>query len=81
MGAHHDVQVRVSYGAKVSPSDMISVALRPEARTVGNGTLNDHDLGLLKQRIELNFDLLLDHWEGRIESSFDVLTSTKSLRS
>jgi|GEM_PF-608196 len=81
MGADHNIQVRVSYGPRVSPIDMISVALRPEVRIVGDGTLKDGDLDLLKQLIELNFDLILDYWEGRNNDLVEMLTSMKPLRS
>lgn len=81
MGAPHDVRVRVSYGTKVSSSDLISVALRPEVRVVSDDTLKEGDLDLLKQWIEVNFDLILDYWEGRNDDTLDVLTSMKPLPS
>jgi hypothetical protein len=81
MCADHDVQVQVSYGTRVGRSDLIPVALRPEVQVIGNGTLKDHDLDLLKQWVELNFDLILDYWEYRNEDLLEVLTSMKPLRS
>ena len=80
MCANHDVRVMVSYSTMVGRSDLIPVALRPEVRVVGDGTLKDGDLDLLKQWIELNFDLILDYLEGRIEYTRDVLTLLKPLR-
>jgi hypothetical protein len=80
MCADHDVRVHVSYDTRVGRSDLIPVALRPEVQIVGDGTLKDGDLDLLKQWVDLNFDLILDHWEGRIEGSLEALTLIKPLR-
>lgn len=48
-GSPHDVRVKVSRGPKVNPGDLISVAIRPEVRVVGGGTLTAQELAVLKK--------------------------------
>src|SRR5712691_3369093 len=57
-GAPHDVRVKVSQSAKVRRSELISVAIRPDVRVVGNGNLSAHDLALLRQWVELNREVI-----------------------
>ena len=66
-GAQHDVRVKVSKGPKAVPSEMVSVAMRPEVHVV-QGKLAGDDLQLLSQWIELNRDVLLRYWEGEIDT-------------
>jgi len=66
-GAQHDVRVKVSKGPKAVPSEMVSVAMRPEVHVV-QGKLAADDLQLLSQWIELNRDVLLRYWEGEIDT-------------
>src|SRR5712691_3815781 len=54
-GARHDVRVKVAHGAKVRPSEMVTIALRPSVRPV-RGKLDPSDLVLLRRWIELNQD-------------------------
>src|ERR1044071_8948903 len=56
-GAQHDVRVKVSKGPKALPSEMASVAIRPEVRVVA-GEMSADDLRLLTKWIELNYDVL-----------------------
>src|SRR5438046_989242 len=42
-GARHDIRVKVARGAKVRPSEMITVAIRPNVRVV-RGTLDAREL-------------------------------------
>lgn len=66
-GAQHDVRVKVSPGAKMLPSEMVSVAIRPEIRVV-QGMMSARDLALLSKWIEINRDVLVKYWEGQIDT-------------
>jgi ubiquinone biosynthesis protein UbiJ len=65
--ARHDVRVKVSLSPKAQPGEMISVALRPEARVI-DGDLSAEQLQLLTQWIELNREVLLQYWTGDIDT-------------
>ena len=54
-------------GPKALPSEMISVALRPNIRVV-EGKMAASDLALLTKWIELNHDVLLNYWEEDIDT-------------
>jgi hypothetical protein len=66
-GARHDVRVKVSQGPKALPSEVVSVAIRPNVHVV-EGNLNASDLALLSEWIESNRDVLLKYWEGEIDT-------------
>ena len=66
-GAQHDVRVKVSRGPKVQPSEMVSVAIRPDIRVV-EGHMSASDLALLSRWIQLNYDTLLKYWEGDVDT-------------
>jgi hypothetical protein len=73
-GARHDVRVKVAPGAKVRPSEMITVAIRPSVRVV-RGSLDPHDLALLTRWIDRNRDTLIKYWDGDIEYSEDAIAA------
>jgi hypothetical protein len=75
-GAWHDVRVKLARGAKVHPSDMITVAVRPTPRIV-RGRLNTQEFDLVKLWIELNMDVLVNYWNGDIEYTEDALDAIK----
>jgi len=77
-GVQHDVRVKVSPGPKALPSQMISVALRPEVRVV-EGKMKGSDLALLTKWIDLNHDVILKYWEGEIDTQ-DAIAGLKSLK-
>jgi hypothetical protein len=56
-GAQHDVRVKVSARPKALPSQMASVAIRPNVRVV-EGKMSASDLALLTKWVELNHDVL-----------------------
>ncbi len=64
--APHDIRVKVSRGPKAIPEDLISVALRPTLRVIGEEPLNGEELRLLNQWVKLNWDTLLAYWNGEI---------------
>jgi hypothetical protein len=79
-GARHDVQVKIARGAKVRPSEMVMVAVRPKPRVI-RGALGPADLARLAEWIELNKDVLIDYWNGDIEYTEDAISALKPLRS
>jgi len=66
-GAQHDVRVKVSPGPKAHPSQMVSVAIRPDTHVV-EGKMKAGDLTLLAKWIGLNHDILVKYWEGDIDT-------------
>lgn len=77
-GAQHDVRVKVSHGSKAIPSEMVSVAIRPNVHVV-EGKLDASDLAVLKKWIELNHNVLLKYWEGDIDSK-DALDAIRQVK-
>jgi hypothetical protein len=77
-GAKHDVRVEVARTAKVRPSDMVTVALRPSVRAV-RGTLDPRDLALLMRWIELNKDVLIAYRDGTIEYTEDAIDAIRPI--
>ena len=66
-GAQHDVRVKVSPGPKVMASEMASVAIRPAVRII-EGSMSAADLELLARWIEINRDVLIQYWDGEIDT-------------
>ena len=64
--ARHDIRVKISLGAKAIPENLISAALRPELRVIGEDSLSAEQLSLLGEWVQLNWDTLLAYWEGEI---------------
>jgi hypothetical protein len=73
-GARHDVRVKVAPGAKVRPSEMVTVVIRPSVRVV-RGELDPRDLALLTRWIDLNRDTLVEYWDGDIEYTEDAIAA------
>jgi hypothetical protein len=63
-----DIRVKITRGPKVKSSEMISVALRPMLRVI-DGQLSNEELGLLEQWVQLNLEVLIDYWNGEIDTS------------
>jgi hypothetical protein len=79
-GARHDVRVKIARGAKVRPSEMVAVAVRPKPRVI-RGALDPDDLARLAEWIDLNKDVLIDYWNGDIEYTEDAVSALKPLGS
>src|SRR3954447_22020983 len=62
-GASHDVRVKVSKEPKVHPSELVSVAVRPDVHVVGGGNITAQDLNLLGKWITLNRDVIVKYWD------------------
>lgn len=78
-GAPHDVRIKVSEGPRVHPSELVSVAVRPDVRVVGGGKIGSHELDLLRKWVELNRDVLIKYWDGDIEYTEDAIAALKPL--
>jgi hypothetical protein len=70
--ARHDVRVKVSRSPKAVPSEMVSVAIRPNVHVV-EGKMSTSDLKLLSRWVELNWDVLVRYWDGDIESTKEAI--------
>ena len=68
-GARHDARVKVNmaHGARANVDNMAVVAVRPEPRLL-HGFLDGRDLAPVCAWIELNRDVIIDHWEGRADT-------------
>jgi hypothetical protein len=70
----HDVRVKVGK----PPNFTASVSVRPDIKVVA-GKLSERELALVRQWIELNRDVIIAHWEGKMASSRDVLNALKPI--
>jgi hypothetical protein len=77
-GARHDVRVKLARAAKVRPSEMITVAVRPVPRVI-RGELSARELDLVREWIELNRAILIDYWDGAIEYTEDALDAIRPI--
>jgi hypothetical protein len=76
-GAQRDVRVNVSPGPKTIPSQIASVAIRPDVRVV-EGRISPGDLASLREWIEQNREVLVQYWEGEIDTK-DALDALRPL--
>ena len=83
-GAHHDARVRIARTHKVRGfSELLSIAIHPTIRVIHNGcgpSITQQELDLLTRWIELNRDPLLQHWDGAMPSTEDVLRALKPIK-
>jgi hypothetical protein len=77
-GAKNDICVKVARSARVRPSEMVTVAIRPTVRVV-EGTMDASDLALLRQWIDLNSDVLIRYWNGEIEYTEDAIDAIRPI--
>jgi hypothetical protein len=77
-GARHDVRIKIAHSAKLRPSEMVTVALRPAVRVV-RGKLDASNLALLKRWIELNREVLIKYWDGDIEYTEDAIAALQPI--
>jgi hypothetical protein len=78
-GARHDVRIKLARAAKVRPSEMITVAVRPVSRVI-RGRINARELELVRRWIGVNETVLADYWNGDIEYTEDALAAIKSIQ-
>ncbi len=76
--ARHDVRVKVSPGPRAVPSEMVSVAIRPNVHVI-EGELKAGDLALLGDWVDLNRDVLIRYWEGDIEFTEEAIDLLRSI--
>jgi hypothetical protein len=77
-GARHDVRIKLARAAKVRPSEMLTIAVRPSPRLV-RGKMTSHEFDLVRRWIELNRNILVEYWDGIIEYTEDALNAIKSI--
>lgn len=77
-GAQHDVRVQVSRGPRAIPSEMITVGIRPNVHVI-SGEVSPSDLRLLQRWIDLNRTVLVEYWDGAIESTEDAINAIRAL--
>ena len=77
-GARHDVRIKLARAAKVRPSEMITVAVRPVPRVI-RGSIGAREFALVRKWLELNGDVLVGYWNGVIEYTEDVMDALKPL--
>ena len=77
-GARHEVRIKLARSARVRPSGMLTVALRPRPRLI-RGEMNASEFDLVCRWIELNRNVLIDYWNGDIEYTEDALAPIKPL--
>jgi hypothetical protein len=67
--ARHDVRVKVqqTHGRQMSPSNTVSVAVRPAPHLVA-GQLSATDLRAVSQWIRLNEATIVGYWDGTIDT-------------
>lgn len=75
-GARHDVRIKLARAAKVRPSEMLTVAVRPAPRLI-RGAMNSREFDLVRRWVELNRDVLVDYWDGVIEYTEDALNAIR----
>ncbi len=75
---HDDVRIKLARSARVRPSEMLTVALRPGPRLI-RGEMNASEFDLVRRWIELNRDVLIDYWNGDIEYTEDALAAIKPI--
>ena len=77
-GARHDVRVKIARTPKVRPAEMVTVALRPSVRVV-RGRLDPRELDLLRHWLEINEQVIVDYWNGKIEYTEDALGALRPI--
>jgi hypothetical protein len=77
-GARHDVRIKLARAAKVRPSEMVTVAVRPAPHVI-RGNLSAGEFDQVRRWIELNERVLIDYWNGAIEYTEDMLEAIKML--
>ena len=77
--ARHDARIKVSrtHGIRIDPTNTVTVAVRPAPR-LATGDLSRADLRVVAEWIELNRDVILDYWHGRIFTD-ELLQRIKSI--
>ena len=82
--ARHDARIKVSrtHGIRIDPTNTVSVAVRPAPRLpaprLATGDLSRADLRVVAEWVELNRDVILDYWHGRIFTD-ELLQRIKSI--
>ncbi len=67
--AQHDARIKVcmAHGERMDPSNCAVVSIRPQPQLV-HGTLPSSDLAAVQAWIALNAPVLLDYWDGTLDT-------------
>ncbi len=78
--ARHDVRVKVNmtHGNQMDIANTATVGVRPTPRLIA-GRLSSMDAQLVFEWIALNVDLLVDYWNGRIDTA-GMIRGLRALR-
>jgi hypothetical protein len=80
MGGNGDVRIKVARGPKARFSEMLTVAIRPTVRVIGDQIgLTPDELTVLTRWIDLNRGTLIKYWGGDIEYTAEVLGVLKPI--
>jgi hypothetical protein len=77
-GARHDVRIKLARAARVRPSEVMTIAVRPAPRVI-RGNLSAGEFDQVSRWIALNERVLIDYWNGAIEYTEDMLDAIKPL--
>ncbi|MBV8118374.1 MAG: hypothetical protein JO081_00355 [Alphaproteobacteria bacterium] len=78
-GARHDVRIKLGRAAKLHPSEMFTVAVRPRPRLI-RGRMSAQEFDMVRRWIKLNERVLIDYWNGDIEYTEDALAAIEPIR-
>ena len=78
-GARHGARVKVNmaHGPRANVDNMAVVSVRSEPRLL-RGFLDGRDLAAVRTWIELNREVIIDHWEGRADTG-DLIARLRRL--
>jgi len=77
-GARRDVRIKLARAAKVRPSEMLTVAVRPAPRVI-RGEVNAKEFDLVSRWIKLNRSVLVDYGNGDIEYTENALNAIRPI--
>ena len=77
--ARQDIRVEVAPNNKARRSEMASVAIRPTIEVVAGHVSTEH-MVLLRQWIALNKDIIIQYWDGIIDSNIKLAAAIKPIK-
>ena len=76
--ARHGVRIKLGRAAKVRPSEMFTVVMRPAPRLI-RGRMSAQEFDAVRRWIELNGKVLIEYWNGDIEYTEDALAVIREI--
>jgi len=76
----HSPRIKVSktYSEKMNPFDTFSVTISKNPEVIGDHQIKSKDLNKIKEFVKENYDVLIEYWEGEIET-LDMLHSIQKI--